>query len=1100
MKNVIVIIGAALMILAFHCCTKADFEGADKMPAAQKDEVIFSATFEQAQAQESKTHLGGEGNHQILWNKADAIRIWDISGKSGRYTAVSDGLRSDFVKSSADEGFSPETSVFAFYPESAVSGFDGRYVKFIIPATQTYAQNSFGPESNFAVSKIVDAEEGDLFQKVLSFSNVAGVLRIQLSCSETSQKIYVSRIVLKDRSQNICGTFKVDVTEDKPSASFVENGGQSITLNCGVNGVPLSTDATNPTSFYFTLPVNAIAQNSGFVAEVYNNYDHLVTVLKTSNKDGKATITRSNITKMNNKICSWLPAGTVEGYYLKSKTADGNRSTFINTRVSPSNGIRIQMRGTMDQASTVEGYGNPAFCGLIDPTNETTWSPWVTIDYHKGIGGVRANSNGNSQFSNPVAGLGQMVDLDVSFFTGTNKFTGNINGTTFTSTIGNGALPTGSNFFLFAQGKYNTSSTTGVENRAICSIYSFVMYDKDDKMVRNFIPVCYNGTNGMWDVVNGVFYGPYTSNSLCGGSFILGTSSSHHVEQVDPTLVFSDFSIEGGKLLSIQDKKVSIEMPFGTDLTQLTASYSTNALQVLVGSKEQSSGVTINDFSQPVTYRLKSSFGYNDWTVTVTLGPEPGKDPSLKFTSFTVQGGGMVSSDGNTIMVAVKSGTNLTSLVPTFTTNADKVYVKTKEQVSGVTANDFSGNVVYKLESEAGINEITVRTIQLGLPALFIKTSAPASTITKDDWMGGTSAVLFDSGTGTVDILGAADDAESIAVNEIKGRGNTTWNYPKKPYTIKLAKKESILGMPKDKRWNLLANWMDRTNMRNDIAFQLARVSPGLDWTPNGRYVELFMNGEHKGNYYLCEHIKISKDRVNITGYDEEAPAPANEIGYLFELDTYFDEANRFRSSLNLPVNVKDPDAEGFDLTYISGWFNALESKLKSANMASTDYKDYLDIDSFVDWFLVHEMTSIWEPNHPKSSYMYKNSELAADNKIHAGPCWDFDYDTFTPGKTNAWIIKDAIWYKYLFKDPAFVSRLKQKWAAQKSAYSNVAANYIDSVASMIRASVSVDKKMWPCTSTVNGDEQLGFSDAVARVKQSLQAKITFMDNAIKSL
>ena len=540
-------------------------------------------------------------------------------------------------------------------------------------------------------------------------------------------------------------------------------------------------------------------------------------------------------------------------------------------------------------------------------------------------------------------------------------------------------------------------------------------------------------------------------------------------------------------------------MPYGTDLSKLIACYSTNADSVWIGSEEQNSGVSVNDFRNPVVYRLKTETGFFDWTVKVTTSEPGGKDESLRFTSFNIPGeGGMVGKDLNTIYIAVKDGTSLGSLVPTFTTNAEKVYVGTAEQTSGITANNFSRDVVYKFESDSGTNEITVKTFQFSLPALFISTQIPTSAINKENWAGGATAVLFDSMTGSIDILGVDDSAENIAVNEIKGRGNSTWGYPKKPYTIKLDKKESILGMPKDKRWNLLANWMDRTDMRNDIALELARRSPGLAWSSKGQFVEFVLNGKHNGNYYLCEHIKIAKDRVNITGYDEDEPAAPNEIGYLFELDTYFDEANKFRSAaLNLPVNVKDPDVEGFDLTYIAGWFNALETKITSVNIAATNYKDYLDIDSFIDWYLVHEMTSIWEPNHPKSSYMYKDAESAADNKIHAGPCWDFDYDTFTPGKANSWIIKDAIWYKYLFKDPAFVARLKEKWNAQKSLYDDVAASYIDEMASKIKTSVSVDKGLWPCTSTVNGDEKMEFSDAVNRIKTSLQNKIAFMNTAI---
>ena len=67
---------------------------------------------------------------------------------------------------------------------------------------------------------------------------------------------------------------------------------------------------------------------------------------------------------------------------------------------------------------------------------------------------------------------------------------------------------------------------------------------------------------------------------------------------------------------------------------------------------------------------------------------------------------------------------------------------------------------------------------------------------------------------GTVDYEGSL---------EIRGRGNSTWNYPKKPYALRLPEKHAVLGMPGHKRWILLANWKDRTLMRNDAAFWLSR-------------------------------------------------------------------------------------------------------------------------------------------------------------------------------------------------------------------------------------------------------------------------------------
>ena len=175
-----------------------------------------------------------------------------------------------------------------------------------------------------------------------------------------------------------------------------------------------------------------------------------------------------------------------------------------------------------------------------------------------------------------------------------------------------------------------------------------------------------------------------------------------------------------------------------------------------------------------------------------------------------------------------------------------------------------------------GVKNVTVDT---GLPVAYLTTPAPVTS--KDEWIPDASMVIVTPGT--LDIL-------YRGTLSVKGRGNSTWNYPKKPYALKLDKKSEMLGMKKHKRWCLLANWMDRTLMRNAVAFEISRHT-GLDWTPDGRFVEVILNGEHLGNYYLCEQIKVDKNRVDVA-----EPDPADVSGgYIFELDSNYDEVNKFR-------------------------------------------------------------------------------------------------------------------------------------------------------------------------------------------------------------
>ena len=141
---------------------------------------------------------------------------------------------------------------------------------------------------------------------------------------------------------------------------------------------------------------------------------------------------------------------------------------------------------------------------------------------------------------------------------------------------------------------------------------------------------------------------------------------------------------------------------------------------------------------------------------------------------------------------------------------------------------------------------------------------------------------------------------------KIKGRGNSTWAMAKKPYALKFDEKISLLDEPKDKSWVLLANYADKTSLRNQTAFYMGSIS-NLDYTPRFHFVDLMLNGRYNGTYQLGEKIKISKDRVNV-----------GDDGFLLEIDAKAgaDEITFYTNHLNHPVNIKDPDVEVDDENY----------------------------------------------------------------------------------------------------------------------------------------------------------------------------------------
>lgn len=406
-----------------------------------------------------------------------------------------------------------------------------------------------------------------------------------------------------------------------------------------------------------------------------------------------------------------------------------------------------------------------------------------------------------------------------------------------------------------------------------------------------------------------------------------------------------------------------------------------------------------------------------------------------------------------------------------------------------LAGKEFVAGTIYNIGRSAK------KDINTGLATVIINTPQNEVITSKTDWMKNACIAI-------IKVDGSVDYDDNKL--QIRGRGNSTWGYPKKPYALKLDSKSKILGMPKHKRWVLLANWMDRTLMRNDVSFQIAKRT-GLAWTPRGEFVEVVLNGKHVGNYYLCEQIKVDKNRVNITEMTkEDLEGDAITGGYLMELDVLYDEVNKFYSaSKNFPYMFKEPDEDVLQpaqLSWFENYINEMEGKLYADDwLENREYANYMDLASFVDWWFVYELAKNWEPNHPKSCYMYKDRL----GKLTAGPVWDFDYGTYLPGTSLSFSIKNALYYARLFSDPAFVSLLKERWAQQKTAFDGIP-DYIRTVAIKIKTSNQIDKEMWPMSANAagsfNGDQDLSFDEAVERMISSYEAKLAWLDHKINEM
>ncbi|MDC1459096.1 CotH kinase family protein [Flavobacteriaceae bacterium] len=316
-----------------------------------------------------------------------------------------------------------------------------------------------------------------------------------------------------------------------------------------------------------------------------------------------------------------------------------------------------------------------------------------------------------------------------------------------------------------------------------------------------------------------------------------------------------------------------------------------------------------------------------------------------------------------------------------------------------------------------------------GLPILYVDTEG-SEINSKENYIEGSVSII-----GTSNFPGL-----SSSEMKIKGRGNSTWwqggigrpDNMKKPFQIKFGDKTEVLNMPKDKKWVLLAEISDISLIRNKIAREIANLG-SFDYVPQAEYTELFINDKHAGTYLIGQKVEESKNRVNIgdDGYLVEIDTDAH--GRIEEDDVYF-RSNVWSSHYEDGVfNIKEPsldfDSEKFNL--IKDHINTFEGALFGDNFKDPDlgYRSFIDLPSFIDWFLVNEISK----NQDAASFSSIYFNYIPGGEIKMGPVWDFDLAFGNVNYSNAenpegfWI-KDNLWYKRMFEDPYFKQMVQERF------------------------------------------------------------------------
>lgn len=409
-----------------------------------------------------------------------------------------------------------------------------------------------------------------------------------------------------------------------------------------------------------------------------------------------------------------------------------------------------------------------------------------------------------------------------------------------------------------------------------------------------------------------------------------------------------------------------------------------------------------------------------------------------------------------------------------------------------------------------------------GLPTVVIETEDGEDISSRTEYKK-TSIEIRSNNSSFVDF-----GKDEIGEASIKGRGNSSWGQQKNSYTLKLKNKQSLFGLPKGKKWVLIANHFDKTLLRNEFASYLGNnVFTNMGWNPHFQSVDLVKNGEYVGTYLMGEQIKIDSKRVNIQSIadtingkkgadlNNDGIVDIQDGGFIIEIDGRRDANWYYTTAHGLPCCLKDPDTDDFAdnstvlpqevANYISIIIQTAEDALysDSFNDPLNGYAKYFDVNSFIDWYLINEFTMHDDAAcYFTSLYLYYDPK---DQKIHMGPNWDFDVAMGNYSGVNlnpeSYFGKQYGWTARLFEDPAFVAAVKNRWNEIKIPLKNaVEVGFIQKYYE-ISLSAELNYKRWDVNSWVGSNAPIehSYNGYIRYLKNWLEKRYIWLDTQIQS-
>ena len=500
-----------------------------------------------------------------------------------------------------------------------------------------------------------------------------------------------------------------------------------------------------------------------------------------------------------------------------------------------------------------------------------------------------------------------------------------------------------------------------------------------------------------------------------------------------------------------------------------------------------------------------------DRSVEIAVTPRAGEGVSIEYDeesfklSVTPMYGMLRIDEPRTLTLTASFGEGWTyngTYTDFFSDHPDRVTVTDGADGAKVfTFNAVRGDFV----SYDELNAVGIYATAAELPKLEIQASVPFSQINKETYVDATFTLTL----GTRQF----ESGNYEGSGSIKGRGNTSWGQPKKPYSIKLSSKASLLDIPKTKKYAIIPSYSDNSLMRNFMTYKASLMLEGIDYVPKCEFVEVYLNGVYNGIYILVERVSIESNKIDI----EEASEDDLTGGYLiekdidgkidFSVDQWFNcpyWANQSRDYFVL----KDPEPE--DESLLSDMLSYLTSYMQNLHNAVMDddsdaYTQYVDVDSWVDFIIIQELAKNIDGNLKTSCYMIKKSN---DDKLYMTAPWDFDLAFGNPattwnnadhqhndyydcpdatGTSDFMVINSSCpWFDTLYDDhEEFRNALKERWAEYRQTLVPELFALMEESAAYLAAAMPRDEAKWG----------VRFETGYSQLRNWLEGRVEWLDS-----